>query len=283
MELVDYISLLQEIRQPVSLRRFSTPATIRIHGSVSFLNINKGLSEPVQLENDRRNFGRADAISAVSSYSANFVKTHIVREPAVIEVIYNPIEEKELDPVAGNTTGKTILFFGKITATKGAFRVLEAFQAIAPEFPEWKLLMLGGGLVSAAQKEILPGNSANIHLAGYVDRSEVMAAIRNAEFVVIPSYFENFSMAPLEVMAKRKAVIYTKRTSGPEIITDGVDGLLVEPDDSADLQNKMRRLIEDRAFREQLAEKGFETIRKKFTLGIILDQMCTHYSSVKNG
>ena len=283
IELVDYIGLLQEIYQPVVLRDFSAPATIRIHGSVSFLNINKGMDKPVQLENDRRNFERAQAISAVSNYSANFVNTVLLQSPRTIEVIYNPIGEKEFDPAIGTTGSNTILFFGKITETKGAFQVLKAFQAIAPAFPDWKLVMLGGGQIQLAEKAILSEYKSKIRLAGYVSRSEVMTGIRNAEFVVIPSYFENFSMAPLEVMAKRKALIYTKRTSGPEIIADGMNGLLVEPDDITDLQDKMRQLIEDQTFREQLAMKGFETVKEQFALGIILGRLVNHYNSLKHG
>lgn len=283
IELVDYIHLLQEIQQPALLRKFSVPATIRVHGSVTFLNVNKGINQPVQLENDRSNFERAQAISAVSNYSKMFVNDYILKNRAAIDVIYNPIAEKELEMYTESAESKTILFFGKITETKGAFQLIKAFLAIAPEFPDWNLEMLGGGSIELAEKSILPMYANRIHLVGYVSRDEVMSAIRRSAFVVIPSYFENFSMAPLEVMAKQKAIIYTQRTSGPEVITDGINGLLVDPDDLDDLQNKMRQLIGDQGFREHLAKKGFESVQKRFTLEIIAGQLQNHYNSLING
>lgn len=283
VELIDFIALLKEIKQPVLLRKFDVPATLRIHGSVSFLNINKGIVEPVQLENDRRNFERADQLSSVSSYSKDFVNTQILKNPRIIEVIYNPIEEQLLNHSAKSSIGNTILFYGKITDTKGAFQVLKAFQAVVAEFPDWKLNMLGGGELERAERMITAENAERICLTGYVSRDQVISAIEEAAFVVIPSYFENFSMAPLEVMAKGKALIYTKRTSGPEIIDDGVNGLLVEPDNLTELQEKMIRLMTDSDFRNKLAAAGFETVKNKFTLSTSLDQLQKHYDSLKHG
>jgi glycosyltransferase involved in cell wall biosynthesis len=282
IELIDYIELLREIRQNISLQKFEIPSTMRIHGSVSFLNLNKGINHVIQLENDRKNFSRADKLTAVSKYSANFVNDKILYISREIIVIYNPIEESLLNKSA-TPSDKTILFFGKITKTKGAFQVLKAFQSITLEFPDWKLKMIGGGEIALAEKSITSENKDRIQLLGYVSRAEVISAIETSAFVVIPSYFENFSMAPLEVMAKHKTIIYTSRTSGPEIISDGLNGFLVEPDDLLELENKMRQLILNLKLRNKLATNGFETIKVRFSLGIILSQLQNHYNSLIDG
>lgn len=280
IELVDYISLLKEIKQPISLQKFEIPSTLRIHGSVSFLNLNKGISNIVQLENDRKNFERANKLTAVSKYAANFVNDQILSVPREIEVIYNPIENDLLNGYS-DASNNTILFFGKITETKGAFQALKAFQTIASEFPLWNMKLLGGGEIEQAEKSIKLANKDRIKFLGYVNRTDVISSIETCDFVVIPSYFENFSMAPLEVMAKRKALIYTSRTSGPEIITDGVNGFLVEPNDIIDIENKMRQLILNPELRNKLANAGFETVSRSFTVERILLQLQSHYNSLK--
>lgn len=280
IELIDYIALLKEIKQPVSLQKFEIPSTLRIHGSVSFLNLNKGINHIIQLENDRKNFGRADKLTAVSKYAANFVNDQILCVPREIEVIYNPIENDLLNECR-NISSNTILFFGKITKTKGAFQVLKAFQSLASEFPSWNLKMIGGGEIELAKKNIEQTNIDRIQFLGHVSRSDVISAIETSDFVVIPSYFETLGMAPLEVMAKRKALIYTIRTSGPEIITDGLNGFLVEPNDLLDIENKMRQLIMKPELRCKLANAGFKTVSRVFTIESILLQLQNHYNSLK--
>lgn len=281
IELVDYIALLKEIKQPIGLQTFNIPTTLRIHGSVSFLNINKGIQHEQQLKNDRLNFNRAKQLSAVSQYAADFVNNNLLSTQRFIHVIYNPIEGALLKK-SKQTSNNTILFIGKLTHTKGAFQVIKAFQAIAHSYPEWKLVLLGGGEELQAKQIIQPEFQNRIVITGYVQRSEVLAHIEASDFVVIPSYFENFSMVPLEVMAKQKAVIYTKRTSGPEIITDSQNGLLVEPDNLDEIIDKMTLLMEQPAKRMELATNGFHTVQTHFTTDRIVHQLVTHYQSLIN-
>lgn len=280
MELVDFIALFQEIKQPVSLHSFSVPTTLRVHGSVSFLNRNRNVIQPQQLANDRMNFRRATAISAVSAYSRDFVNQYLLEEPREIAVIYNPVEEAVLQQSEPVKRQKTILFYGKITETKGAFQVIRAFQQLGAAFKDWNLELIGGGLLAEAKAIVQADFRERILFRGYVDRTAVLKAIDEAAFVVIPSYFENFSMAPLEVMARKTAIVYTRRTSGPEIIDDGTDGILVDPDDLQALTESMTRLASDEVFRTKLALAGYDKLTRCFTLPVILDQLEQHYQSV---
>jgi glycosyltransferase involved in cell wall biosynthesis len=280
MELIDYIALLQEVKHSVTLRRFSVPSTLRVHGSVSFLNFHRGASHTAQLENDRRNFARADYISAVSEFAQQFVNEHLLEEPRPIEVLYNPIEDELLRGSKPNKTSNTILFYGKVTPAKGAFQVLKAFQAMADAFPDWSLVLMGGGDIAAAQCLVESRCRDRIRFTGYVDRAHVIQAIDEAAFVVAPSYFENFSMVPLEVMARQTAIIYTSRASGKEIIADGVNGLLIDPDDLRGLEAAMARLIRDEPLRNELATAGLRTVRENFALSVILDQLEEQYTSL---
>ena len=66
-----------------------------------------------------------------------------------------------------------------------------------------------------------------IKLFGFCDRKFVAHKIDECAFACIPSYFENFSMVPLEIMARTRCLIFTERTSGNEVIINNEDGYIV--------------------------------------------------------
>jgi starch synthase len=81
---------------------------------------------------------------------------------------------------------------------------------------------------------------------------------------VLPSRAEPFGIVILEALASRKAVVATKAGGIPEIIQDGVTGVLVAPDDPTLLCDAMRDLLRDQAFRERLADQGYRLVAQQF-------------------
>ena len=107
-----------------------------------------------------------------------------------------------------------------------------------------------------------------------------MEEIDKSLFCVLPSYFENFSMAALEVLARHKALIYTNRASGSELIENNVNGLLVNPDDPMEIAGKMRLLLSDVDLRNRLSNNGYEMCRQRFSTSVIIPQIESYYVDV---
>ena len=107
-----------------------------------------------------------------------------------------------------------------------------------------------------------------------------MEEIDKALFCVLPSYLENFSMAALEVLARKKPLIYTCRASGSELLEDGNNGLLVDPADIDQIAEKMRLLLSDQVLRERLAENGYSMCKRRFSTETIIPQMESFYEEV---
>ena len=106
-----------------------------------------------------------------------------------------------------------------------------------------------------------------------------MEEIDNCSFACIPSFFENFSMVPLEIMGRSRAVIFTNRTSGNEIISDGEEGFTVNPDDIDDIYKKIRTLILEKNLRDLFAKKSYERVLNNFTTDQVVTQLESFYSS----
>ena len=281
LELVDYMYLLSEIRGVVPFKTFKVPTTMRIHGSVSFLGIYQGTIKGFQLQNDISNFARTQKQTAVSNFSKQFVVDYLHQSEKLVSVIHNPIEVKLISEVpCYKRLKKTILFYGKITETKGAFQVIRAFNKLGNFYQDWTLILIGGGEIEKAKSILHPKLRDRVSFKGYLSRNEVISAIDTSAFCLIPSQFENFSMAPLEVMARGKALIYTSMTSGPEIIRNGYDGILVDPFNLNEIIVSLSLLIEGEQYTEKLAKNGYNTVRKNFTTDSIIKELVSHYYSL---
>lgn len=279
LELTDYYSFTL-CRSRLTFKRFPIPTILRIHGSVSFIQNLSGRGRPEYVENDYGHFSRCDYISAVSQYSMSYVNDNF-QFPATKEwrVIYNPIKDSFLNastPQGGNS----VLFIGKLTKTKGCDSLIKAFNNCAEEIPSLSLRFAGGGDIDRCLELVDNKFRDRVHFLGYCDRETLEHEIDTCSFACIPSYFENFSMVALEVMARSKALIYTNRTSGPELIEDGVDGFLVDPDDIDSIVEKIRLLSNDHVIRDRLAINGANTVKSRFTSSVIVNDLENFYEKV---
>ena len=281
VELPDYVDDFIHCNS-LRVTQWSCPAPkiIRVHGSVSFLlHYLQGSPKERTIEQDRAFFCQAEAVYAVSRFSKEYVEHYLCPERDV-RVIYNPIEEQWFRANKEEKSSQTILFFGKIAKMKGVFSLVKAFNLIADDFLSIRLKLIGSGDVESVKKLVEPQFSDRVVFEGFLPQDRIMEEIDNALFCVLPSFFENFSMAALEVLARRRTLIYTDRASGSELIDDGVNGLLVDPDNVGQLAEKMRLLLSNPDLRYRLAENGYKMCKQRFSTEIILPQIETFYEEV---
>lgn len=273
IEFTDYFSQCENTKGKLLFEKFSIPCILRIHGCASFICSLKGLYKDYVHNNDQRHFSRCNYISAVSQYSLDYIlKNFDCSNFKFKEVIYNPIEKTFLQRNPNNENN-TILFIGKITETKGSYSLITAFNTISLRHPNWKLRLVGGGNIEKAKSLIHPDVVDKVTFVGYCDRERIKQEIDNCSFACIPTYFENFSMVALEVMAREKALVYTERTSGKEIIEDNCNGFIVNPENIKEIEEKCNELITNTQKRKEFAEKAYFTIKNNFTVEIVAKQL----------
>lgn len=279
-ELTDYIHLLTEVKESVPFKIYKVPTTMRIHGSISFLGINNGTIKKYQLENDIAHFARTQKQSAVSQFSKKFVVENLNQKENLIDVINNPIEHALIKTNPSfKRTENTILFYGKIISSKGAFQVINAFNIIGKIYEDWNLVLIGSGEIDRAKSLIEPCLRNRVIFKGYISREEVISMVDVSAFCLIPSQFENFSMVALEILARGKALIYTSLTSGPEIVIHGYNGKLVNPYSVEEIVSSAKSLIEDESLTNRLAINGYNSIHN-FNVNLISIDLVNHYYSL---
>jgi len=172
-------------------------------------------------------------------------------KPATDRAALNRVRQKYSLPP------KFILHVGTIEPRKNLSRLLDAFKALLPDFPELKLALIGkkGWLHDEFfQKLQALELEGRVIFPGYVDEIDLPAFFQLAEVFVYPSLFEGFGLPPLEAMACAAPVVCSNSSSLPEVVGDA--GLLFDPTDTSALVTALRRVLADEELRNSLKQRS---------------------------
>lgn len=261
-------------------RKFTVPTILRIHGSASYVQAMSGNGRSYYFDNDSRHFDRCNCMLAVSEFSLKYVlDNYNLPKRKQARVVYNPIDDNYLFQ-SKSQSDNIVLFIGKLIETKGCVSLARAFNNIAAECPDISLMFVGSGDQNEVLKFIDDVYRHRVKFCGYCDRDTLTTMIDKCSFACIPSYFESFSMVALEVMARGKALIFTDRTSGKEIVTDGYNGYTVDPDDIREISLRIKLLATDHELRDTLAANALHTVRQKYKASKIVQDIERIYKNI---
>ncbi len=165
-----------------------------------------------------------------------------------------------------------ILTVGRAVDKKGFDDLLQALALLSPR-QHWRLVHIGGGPLLPELERIARelGVHDRIRWLGAKPHAEVLDAYRNADIFVLACRIssdgdrDGLPNVLLEAQSQRVACVSTRVCGIPELIIDGVTGLLVEPRSPAGLADALSRLISDPALRRALADAGFERTTSQFS------------------
>ena len=257
----------------------TVPTVCRLHGSNTYFAVEAGITpSPVAYTIERELLQSCTAISSVSAYTARQTAAvlHLERHMTVIHngiVVGTPATAAEKQALQ-------VLFAGSLLPKKGIFQLMMAWNKVVIKCPEAQLNVLGKGATAPLRALLSPEAVKQVYFKGHQPHSRVIAALRQAGIAVFPSFAEAFALAPLEAMAAGTATIYSQRTSGPEIITDGLDGLILDPADTDAMAAAILQLLSNNSLREQLALAGYERVKSCFTIEKIAQDSVTYYQTL---
>jgi len=155
-------------------------------------------------------------------------------------------------------------YVGNFAAGKGHVQLINAFDAIKAEVPNAKLILVGRGKLQEVDDTVgRLGLGRRITFAGWHDD---VAAVYNAmDIFVQPSLSEAFSQVLIEAMGCGLPVVATNVGGAAEVIEDGANGILIEPDDSRIIADQVLWLIHKKQERSAIAEKGMNAVRERFS------------------
>lgn len=155
----------------------------------------------------------------------------------------------------------SILFVGRIDEGKGLRDLIEAQSRLGDVT---RLYLVGQGTIESELRWLVQQYDIEnvVQFLGAVPHSEIQEYYTAADIFCLPSYHEGFPVVNMEAMASGCAVVSTQIDSIREQITNGENGLLVEPGDIDGLTTALRRVATDTDLRTRLAEAGLRTAPK---------------------
>jgi len=197
-------------------------------------------------------YRKADAVVAQTHEIANWLRC---ATSANIVTIPNFIVRSPVNCLNGRL--QQVVAVGRLAHQKGFDLLITAFSMLAKDFPEWTLLILGEGPERNSLQSLIDHYSlqSQVELLGFVDNP--LDILQISSIAAQPSRFEGFPNALLEAMASGLPTV-ASYTAGSMLIDDGVNGLLIPPEDVDALANALRKLMGDPELRSQLGKAALQ-------------------------
>ena len=191
---------------------------------------------------------RADAVRTVSPFTARLVRELGV-EPAADFPAYMHLEPF-LGPAVPPPEHPVALFVGVLEAYKNVDGLAAAWRLSAERIPGATLWIVGSGTRADVAQAL--ARDHGVRWDRELAPADVAAALDGAWVLVLPSRSEGMGRVLVEAFCRGRGVIGARAGSIPDLVEDGVSGLLVEPDDPRALASALDRVLSDRTFAERL-------------------------------
>ncbi len=196
----------------------------------------------------------------------------------------------------GVPEGPAVLFVGKIRESKGVGLLLTAMEQVWQTSPQTPLVLVGGAEFGQGRierqtpflkhlQERLEKAAGPVILTGFIPPSQVAQAYLLGDILAAPSQIpEGLPLVVLEASASGLPIITTRMGGIPEFVLDGVNGLLMaNPEDTAELADKIGALLADAAQRRRLGEGGRSRVLEQFSWEKIAQRQEAVYDEVALG
>jgi glycosyltransferase involved in cell wall biosynthesis len=227
-------------------------------------------------------------VVAVCEYNRRFLNALTgFRHPAKLHRIHNGIERLEArqDPASHasiqDVPEPRILAVGSLVTMKGHATLIQACATLRERGRSFRCRIIGEGPERATLERLIRAHALEdcVELAGARSLDEVYAALSEADVFALLSeigpcgYRDSFPTVILEAMAAGRPVVSTSLSGIPEMVVDGVTGLLVHERDVAAAARALECLLESDQLRRSMGEKGRARVHELFDLEQSADQL----------
>ena len=200
-----------------------------------------------------------------------------------IDILPNAIGIDEVPNIERGLNGeKTIIFLGRLHESKGLHEIIEACRILKNENFKFNFRCFGAGALkdffNAEMSKIL---GDKFYYGGVIAGAEKWKELAESDIFLLPSrYGEGLPLAILEAMAAKNVVIAADVASVRAVIEDGENGLMIEPYNAAQVVEKLKFLLSDRADWKKLQRNARATVESKFAIGDYVKKLEKIYAEI---
>ena len=199
-----------------------------------------------------------------------------------IHLIPNYVSD-EFFSVTPSYEGFNIMFVGRFTYQKGVDLLIKAFAKLKGKVPAARLILVGEGPEKSSLQNLTMENgiAGNVIFSGFVPHSKICDFLRETSVFVLPSRFEGLPNALLQAMAASLPCIATSVGGVPEVVKDGVNGILVPPEREDLLADALETVLLDKNLARKLGENAHRSMFQ-LRLDRIVDSYCSLIAEILN-
>ncbi|HJT78811.1 MAG TPA: glycosyltransferase, partial [Gemmataceae bacterium] len=210
-------------------------------------------------------------------------------EPSKVRVVYLGVDTKRFAPrpPGAEAAPVRLIAVGSLIEQKGHVILLRACKLLAERGCRFTCGIIGDG----EKRGVIERERARLGMAGHVEllgnlpHDEVLRRLRAAQVFVLPcidlrgqgEHVDGIPVALMEAMAEGLPTVSTAISGIPELIEDGVSGLLVPEKDEVRLAEALKRLIDDGELRARLGREARRRVEERFELGANVKQLVQLY------
>lgn len=218
--------------------------------------------------------GAARAVVTVSEFGVRFLREKFPDAARKVHCVYNGIDLGRFRPADFCATPSMIVSIGRLIEKKGFADLIEACRLLRARGVDFRAEIIGEGPLQAAlQEQITVGDLTSVVLlTGPLAQGEVIARLARAAVFALPCVAEkgggmdNLPTVVMEAMAASLPVVSTRLGGVPEMVVDGVTGLLVAEHQPAALAEALARVLADLPLARSLGEAGRQRVAGFFAV-----------------
>ncbi|MGH2598497.1 MAG: glycosyltransferase, partial [Dehalococcoidia bacterium] len=175
------------------------------------------------------------------------------------------------------------LCLGRLVERKAQGLLLEAIASVANEGIEIEVTLAGDGPERGRleRRAAELGIEDQVRFTGVVGQDEALTLYRECDIFCLPSRSEGLPAVLIEAMACGIPVVATRIDAVPELVEDGVSGLLVPPRDATGLASALRRLHDEPQLGQRLGSAGREKVRREFDVATNAAALARRFTRVE--
>ena len=262
-------------------KSFPAAKVIRMHGGHHFFFTTLG-KKPRLLRSwiEKRSFRNADHLCGVSKFVAETTRDLLHLGDRPIEVLPNAVNVTQFRPHPHLEEERgLIVFVGTVCEKKGIIQLVQAMAQIVGAVPEAHLCVVGrdsidpktGGSFTEQLRQLMPSElKSHVEFRGPVEHALIPELLAKAEVLVYPSHMEAIGIALIEGLAMGKGMVIGHAGPAPEVVENGVSGLLCDPYSPVSIADSVIMLLKDQQLRNRMGARARQRAVDLFSLDTIV-------------
>ncbi len=222
-------------------------------------------------------------VIVLSSRMQRYLIEHNFSLPGT-RLVPNGVDITRFYPAAADLSSEerrhTVVCVSKLRYEKGIDALLQAWRIVHEHMPMARLILVGSGPIEPQLTQLAEalGIYESVEFAGL--QSDVPAQFHRGTIAILPSRWEGMPNALLEGMASGMACVATRVSGSEDLIQQGENGLLVEPDDYEQMAQALLTLLRDPALAQRYGQAARTTVEQQYTLEQVIDMYGAIYHSI---